>query len=278
MNYRHIYHAGNFADLIKHAVLLDLLAEFRRGPPFTVIDTHAGAGLYDLAAPEALRTGEAEAGIDRLLAAADPPASLSALSAKVLAVQAGRGRVYPGSPLLAAGALRPGDRLLACEARADDGAALRRWLADTPAAEVLSGDGWLALPARAKTAKGPLLVLIDPPFERPDDHERAARAAAQTLRARPGAVVALWTPIKDLATFDAFLSAVEDAVKGAPLLVVEVRLRSLADPLRLNGCAMLVVNPPRALQARAAAAGAWIGAHLGQAGALARAWRPGDDT
>ncbi|HEX7761878.1 MAG TPA: 23S rRNA (adenine(2030)-N(6))-methyltransferase RlmJ, partial [Caulobacteraceae bacterium] len=126
MNYRHAFHAGNFADLLKHAIVLDLMGRLTAAAgPLTVVDTHAGAGGYDLAGELARKTGEGQAGIVRLMADAGAPAVFAPLKAAVRGVN-GKGqsvRYYPGSPLLIAPALRPGDRYLACEIRSDDGAA-----------------------------------------------------------------------------------------------------------------------------------------------------------
>jgi len=270
MNYRHIYHAGNFADLLKHAVLTELLGGLVRAPaPLTVIDTHAGAGLYDLQDPAAVRTGEGEAGVGRLMADASAPGAFDSLKAAVRRANGAGVRYYPGSPLLIAEALRTRDRYIACELRPDDNAALKRALPRELGAQVLLEDGWAAAAARAPRAPAPLLVLIDPPFERADDHAAAVSATRAILGRNPAAVVAVWTPIKDLASFDAFLSDMEEATHGRRLLVAEARLRSLSDPMTLNGCAMLVVNPLPSLEARASEAARWIVRALGASGAAA---------
>jgi len=246
VNYRHAFHAGNFADLMKHAILLQILGAMTDGgPPLTVIDTHAGAGLYDLASDGARRTRESDAGIGALLAAASPPPVFKTLLDAVQRLNSGRsGRLYPGSPVLIAGALRPGDRLIACEARADDAATLRAALQGYAAAEVLKADGWEAGLQRALAGRGARLVLIDPPFERADEAASIVAAVRRLLASLPRATIAIWTPIKDLASFDALLGQVEDAAPRAPVLVAQVRLRPLTDPMRLNGCALLVINPP----------------------------------
>ena len=278
MNYRHAFHAGNFADLAKHAVLTGLLRALTARPaPLTVIDTHAGAGLYDLAAEASRRTGEGEAGVARLMADAAAPAAFNDLEAAVRRVNpqgegaaGGKARWYPGSPLLIAAALRPRDQLIACELRPDDAAALKRALPRELGALVHRGDGWDHAAKAAPAAPAALLVLIDPPFEAGDDYAQAVRLTKRLLQVNRGAVVAIWTPLKDLATFDAFLGELEDASRGAPILVAEVRLRPLTDPMRLNGCAMLVVNPPPTLDDHARAAVEWIARTLGEPGALGR--------
>ena len=276
MNYRHAFHAGNFADLVKHAILTRLLRDLAAGPaPLTVIDTHAGAGIYDLQADASRRTGEAGAGIARLLAAADAPAAFDDLAAAVGRVNApGEGRYYPGSPVLVAGLLRPRDRYIACELRPDDHAALKSVLPRELGALVHLGDGWAHAARIAPGAPAALLLLIDPPFERGDDYAQALDLLAKTLEVNARATVAVWVPIKDLATFDAFLGEVEDAAAAtaapAGVLAAEVRLRPLSDPMKLNGCAMVVVNPPAGLAAFAAPVVDWLAANLGEAGAVGR--------
>lgn len=271
MNYRHIYHAGNFADLLKHAVLTALLETMTKGgAPLTVIDTHAGAGVYDLGSDAALKTREAAAGIGRLMADEHAPAAFDALKAAVRRMNDGPVLYYPGSPELIAQALRGRDRLIACETRRDDFEMLSHTLRG-PGALAVREDGWDV--ARRRTPKGPaaVLVLIDPPYEASDDPDRAAAAVHAVLARNAGAVIAVWAPIKDLAGFDALVGALEESAGDRRLLLIETRLRPPNDPLRMNGCAMIVINPPAGLEAPAAAAAAWIAAALGEDGGLARA-------
>ena len=269
MNYRHAFHAGNFADLIKHAVLTALMAELTAaGAPLTVIDTHAGAGVYDLAGEAARRTGEGAAGIGVLLADEAAPAAFDALKAAVRRLGPNR---YPGSPELITALSRPGDTLIACEARADDFAALARVLKRRVSVIALHEDGWRAAERRLPAPPARALVLIDPPYELADDAARAARAVRR-LQARNGAaIIAVWAPIKDLASYDAMLGDLEAAAGARPVLAAEVRLRPLDDPTRLNGCAMIVIGAPPAIKGPATKAAAWIAAHLGEENALGRA-------
>ncbi len=272
MNYRHAFHAGNFADLLKHAILVAALARLvTKGAPITVIDTHAGAGLYELDGPAAKASGEAAAGIGRLMAEANPPAPLAALKAAVARLNPGGGhRLYPGSPRLVADVLRPADRLVACELREDDAGHLRRALTGAKA-EVLVQDGYAVVAQRAAPGQN-LLVLIDPPFERADDYARAAQAVQAVLARDPAAVIIIWLPLKDLETFDGFLRRLE-AGGAPPALVIEARLRSLDDPMRMNGCALVVINPPSGLEADATSASDWIVVACGDTGGQARVWR-----
>jgi 23S rRNA (adenine2030-N6)-methyltransferase len=272
MNYRHAFHAGNFADLLKHAILTRSLAALTVDrAPLTVIDTHAGAGLYDLAGDAGRATGEGQAGIGRLMAATDAPSVFDPLRAAVKrANPPGLVRFYPGSPLLLAETLRPRDQLLACELRPDDHAALKAVLPRQVDAEVLAADGWTTAVQRAPPAPARLLVLIDPPYERGDDHRQAASLTSALLARNPEAVIVIWSPIKDLASFDAFLETLEDAVGAHPLLLAQTRLRALTDPMLLNGCAVAVVNPPTGLQGECDQATSWIATVLGEADAVGR--------
>jgi 23S rRNA (adenine2030-N6)-methyltransferase len=278
MNYRHAFHAGNFADLAKHAILTRLLRDLTTRPvPLTVIDTHAGAGLYDLADQQSRRTGEGEAGVGRLMADSAAPEAFDDLKAAVRRVNGrGEGRYYPGSPVLIAAALRPRDRYVACELRMEDASALKQVLPRQLGAVVHKGDGWAHAARVAPAAQAGLLALIDPPFERGDDYEQAVRLTRRLLSANRDAVIAIWTPIKDLATFDAFLGDLEDALRSAQILAAEVRLRPLDDPLRLNGCALVVANPPPGLEDHARAVVSWIAGTLGEPGALGRVTRFGE--
>ena len=263
MNYRHSFHAGNFADLFKHAALLRALGASAADPtPLMVVDTHAGAGRYRLTADQ-LDRGEAAA-VRRLLADPDAPAVFEPLKRAVTLQR--EGVLYPGSPLLAAMRLRADDRLLACELRPDDGAELAAVLRPyAPRAEVRLTDGYEALAPALRAWRGRALVLIDPPFERGDDYVRAVDACAAALEAQPTAAILIWTPFKDLETFDALLRDLEARIR-APALAAELRLRPPLDPLRLNGCGLLAVNPPAALEAALQEAGGWIAGALGEPG------------
>lgn len=274
MNYRHAFHAGNFADLVKHATLTLLLdALTADAAPLTVVDTHAGAGGYDLDGELARRTGEAAQGIFRLMAAADAPEAFDRLKDAVRAGNpAGGVRFYPGSPSLVAAALRKGDRYVACELRDDDAALLGQTLAPFPGAKAVQTDGY-ATAEREAGKGGRLFVLIDPPFERGDDYARIAATLASVLLLDPDACVAVWLPLKDLETFDAFLRSVEPAC--GDLLVAEARLKPLTDPMKMNGCAMVVANPPQGIDKPLAEVCAWVVERLGESGGRAAVWRTG---
>lgn len=270
MNYRHSFHAGNFADLVKHALLLWLLQTRQAGGPATVIDTHAGAGLYDLTGGPA-RSREAEAGVARLMATGGRPPLIEALARAVQALNPdGGARFYPGSPLLVAERLRAEDRYIGFELNAPVLALLEEALERFALAEARSGDGYEAGLKALGTADRPLM-LIDPPFERPDDYVRAADTGAAAATA--GAAAAIWTPLKDMETFDGFLRRLGSA--GAKdMVVAEARLRPLANPMKMNGCALVVLNPPAGTDAAAQEVCGWVVETLGEPGGRAQVWRP----
>lgn len=264
MNYRHAFHAGNFADLVKHAALLQLLAQLTDGEPLSVVDTHAGRGLYDLHGSEAKASGEAAAGIVRLMEAKDAPAAFAPLTAAVRRLNGGgQVRRYPGSPWLIAETIRAGDNYLACELRPEEHAALRQALKDRPNVRTECADGYDT--AARRTPAGRALVLIDPPFERADDYDRIVDTAAEVRRRNPAAALLVWLPLKDLATFDAFLGEFEDEV-GAATLVAETRMRPLTDPMKMNGCALLLVGAPQGFAEPLEPSCRWTAETLGAGG------------
>ncbi|HTK35710.1 MAG TPA: 23S rRNA (adenine(2030)-N(6))-methyltransferase RlmJ [Caulobacteraceae bacterium] len=272
MNYRHHFHAGNFADLLKHGLVLQLLERLMAdSSPLAVLDVHAGAGVYDIEGEAARRSGEAAKGVVRLMQAADTPPAFGPLKQAIRRLNPKGGeRFYPGSPALFAERLRPGDRYLGCELRPDDHAALEQSLRGRPGARALQRDGYEVLAEEA--GRGPRrLVLVDPPFERGDDYARTAEGVGRA-DGRPGDAFVIWTPLKDLETFDAFLGGLLDA--GAENgLVVEARLKPLDDPLRMNGCALVILADPgvaTSMFAPARAIADWIVTRLGDAGGEAR--------
>jgi 23S rRNA (adenine2030-N6)-methyltransferase len=256
MNYRHAYHAGNFADVMKHVVLsLTLVHMAKKAAPFRVIDTHAGIGIYDLAGEEAGKTGEWRGGIGRLLGAeAVPlPAAAAALMKPYLdAVGAlnpdGVPHRYPGSPCLALALMRDDDRLVANELHPADAATLRRTLARDRRAKVLELDGWLALKAQLPPKERRGVVLVDPPFEEPGEMDRIVTGLGNARRRFGGGVYLLWYPIKDPRPVARFHEA---TARIAPpgSLVIELLIRAPVDADRLNGCGLVVLNPPFTLEA-----------------------------
>ena len=244
MNYRHAYHAGNFADCMKHALLVWLLEAMRRkDKPFLALDTHAGIGRYDLAGEEALKTGEWRQGAARLLD--DTPKPLEPFVA--LAQRLG---LYPGSPALIQAMLRPLDRLVCCELHPVDYAALRRIMGRDKRIAVHYRDGYEALGAFLPPPERRALVLIDPPYEDTDEFA-ALLAGLKTAAAKfPSAVVAAWYPIKHRAPVRAFHDALR-TTGPCDIVAAEFLLREPLDPTRLNGCGLLVMNPPFRFEAEA---------------------------
>lgn len=242
MNYRHAYHAGNFADCMKHALLVSLLGSYLHKPaPFMMLDTHAGTGRYDLEGTEAEKTGEWHSGIGRLAHEAPDSPLAPWLD---LVRQAGGPRYYPGSPLLASLMLRPQDRLICCEKHPQDKRDLYRLFARTPNTTVHERDAYEALRALLppKDIKRGL-ILMDPPFEEAGEFERLAQAL-QTIRARfATAVVAIWYPIKHRTPVRAFQTAIADS-GVRDVLTAELLMRPPHDPDQLNGSGLLVVRPP----------------------------------
>ena len=235
-----------------------------------VVDTHAGRGLYDVGAAEAARSGEAEAGIGRLAAASSIPPGLSALRKAMAALNSdGSSKLYPGSPELIAGRLRPGDSYLACELRPDEHSALEQNMQGRPGVKTLCADGF-KIAASLAPAAGRTLVLIDPPFERADDYRRIAETLRAAGRA-PATCFVIWLPLKDLETLDSFLRLVEEANLGS-VLVAEARMRPLTDPMKMNGCALVFVRPDAAIEAPLERVINWVVRELGEGG-VARLWR-----
>ncbi|HTT47385.1 MAG TPA: 23S rRNA (adenine(2030)-N(6))-methyltransferase RlmJ [Pseudolabrys sp.] len=252
MNYRHAFHAGNFADVFKHAVLCRILNYLRAKPaPFRVIDTHAGAGLYDLASVEASRGREWQTGIGRLMAVelAPPVAALLAPYLEVVGALNERGRLktYPGSPALVRAWLRAQDRLIACEIEPQAAAALRQNLRGDVRIKTLDIDGWTALGAYVPPKERRGLVLVDPPFEDEGDFRRLVQGLAAAHRKWATGIYALWYPIKGTAERDVLAKSLRR--QGiAKILRSELIVAPLSDPDRLNGCGMILVNPPWTLE------------------------------
>jgi 23S rRNA (adenine2030-N6)-methyltransferase len=253
MNYRHAFHAGNFADVVKHAVLARILLHLGRKPaPFRVIDTHAGAGRYDLNGPEASRTGEWRDGIGRLAAATLAP-EVAALLAPYRDVVArcnppGALGVYPGSPLIARALLRPQDRLIACELEPLAAAALARNLAGDARCKAIAIDGFTALKAYVPPKERRGVVLLDPSFENADDFMRLAQALVSAQRKWAGGIYLMWYPIKERAASEALAKRLT-AARLPKLLRAEIEVAAGREPERLAACGLIVLNPPWTLAA-----------------------------
>jgi 23S rRNA (adenine2030-N6)-methyltransferase len=248
MNYRHAFHAGNFADVFKHIIIVRILAHLReKAAPFRVIDTHAGEGLYDLAGEEANRTGEWRDGIGRLADAA-LPADAAELIAPYLAAlrafnRANELRYYPGSPLLVRHLLRPQDRLIACELEPRAATALSRHLGRAATAKAMRIDGWVALRAYVPAKERRGLVIVDPSFEQPDDLTRLADGGAVAHRKWPTGIYLMWYPVKGRDDPARFIRTLRRA-GIEKCLRVEFAVALPQPAGGLNACGVVVVNPP----------------------------------
>ncbi len=252
MNYRHAFHAGNFADVMKHALLARILTHLNAKPtPWRFIDLHGGAGLYDLSGEEARRTGEWQGGIGLMDAAflEEVEALLAPFRAAIAAARAAHGSLaYPGSPLIALARARAQDVVLANEIRPEIASDLRAALGRDRRAKVLTLDAAVALRANIPPPERRGLVLIDPPFERADEFAHLARELVAAHAKWPGGIYAVWHPVKEAALVEAFHAALE-AAGLARMLRLELILHREAQGL--GGSGLLVVNPPWRLKEEA---------------------------
>jgi 23S rRNA (adenine2030-N6)-methyltransferase len=252
MNYRHAFHAGNFADVVKHATLVRILVHLRAKPaPFRVIDTHAGAGRYDLESPEANRAGEWREGIARLFEAALSLRVKELLAPYIDAVAALNPprtlTAYPGSPLLVRAFLRADDRLIACELEPKAAAELARNLGSDRRCKAIVIDGWTAVNAYVPPKERRGVVIIDPPFEQPADFERLGDALAAAQRKWANGIYLLWYPLKDRRGVDALAHRLRRS--GIPkMLRAEISLPKARNVARLSACGLVIVNPPWTLE------------------------------
>ncbi len=274
MNYRHAFHAGNFADVMKHAVLARILVYLtQKDAPFRFIDTHAGAGRYDLRSAEARRSPEWRDGIARVLKAS-PPAPIARLIEPYIRTvgphdASGMPSSYPGSPAIAQALLRPKDRIALCEAHPEEREKLVAALGRDPRLSIVGTDGYVALNAYCPPKERRGLVLIDPPFESPDEFKHVEEALARAIRKWPTGVYVAWRPIRETKADARFLNAV--AALGAPnILRIELDVgpgdagAQGQEPLAQAG--LLIVNPPHTLFAEARALTPWLAALLARRG------------
>jgi len=284
MNYRHAFHAGNFADVVKHTVLTRILVHLLGKPAaFRVIDTHAGAGVYDLAGEEAGRSGEWRAGIGRLLAAPITPAVqallkpyldvVASLNSALAAPHAGSQgddsdekerfasaspgsepalTTYPGSPALARAFLRPQDRLIACELEPKAHALLAHNLARDRRIKTVAIDGWTALNAYVPPSERRGIIVVDPPFEQPQDFTRLAHGLETAYRKWASGIYLLWYPIKGRQEPDALARRLRRS-SIARILRAELAVAATLAQGPLGGCGLIVVNPPWTLENELAA-------------------------
>ncbi|WP_029029301.1 23S rRNA (adenine(2030)-N(6))-methyltransferase RlmJ [Salinarimonas rosea] len=268
MNYRHAFHAGGFSDVMKHAVLARLLAYLgRKETPYRYIDTHAGIGLYDLAAEAARRTGEADAGIGLMGAPFAPEVEevLAPYRAALAAVRARHGEsAYPGSPALAREMLRRQDRGVLVELHPTDHATLSARYNTVANLKTLALDGWTALGGLIPPKEKRGLVLVDPAFEAPGELDRLARTLVAAQSKWPTGVYAGWYPIKDPREVDRAAARLDALPR--PALRLELHVDDASRVERLNGCGLFVINPPFTLEAEAGVLLPALAERLGRAG------------
>jgi len=254
MNYRHAFHAGNFADVVKHALLARIIAYLKKKEAaFRVIDTHSGAGMTDLHGDEARRGGEWHDGIGRVWQHAFKP-NVSALLEPYLSAVAAYNQAdaitrYPGSPLLIRQWLRPQDRLIACELEPGAARALARNMHDDARIKTIAIDGWTALNAYIPPKEKRGLVLIDPPYEQDNELRRAADALRAAHRKWSGGTIALWYPVKDPREIARFTRQLTELQLAKSL---QIQLSRIAvSGTKLRGTGLVVVNAPWTLQEEA---------------------------
>jgi 23S rRNA (adenine2030-N6)-methyltransferase len=243
MKYRHQFHAGNFADVHKHVILLEVLrALTRKDKGLLFVDTHAGRGEYDLHPGDSAHPAEWQSGAAKILAATPRHAALVHYRNEIAGGQHGGSLRYSGSPLLAARTLRAHDRIVLFETQREEAAHLREGLPPGVRARVEGTDGFAGLRALMPPPERRGCLLIDPPYEEREDLARVLAAVADTLLRFKSAVMLLWLPIKLKADFDAWLSQLE--ATAAPLLTSLLWMHPCDSRAALNGSAVVVVNPP----------------------------------
>lgn len=268
MNYRHAYHAGNFADVVKHVILARVLTYMKLKPqPFRVIDTHAGSGRYDLTGLEAGKTGEWQDGIARVLDG-EAPAGIQELLAPYLDAVAsvnigGAMTFYPGSPVIARHLMRPGDQLVANELHPEDFALLKAELRRLPDSRVMNLDAYVAVKALLPPPERRGVILIDPPFEQTNEFQQLTDAIAKGLQRFANGVFIIWYPVKDQAAANRF---VRDVTALGCRKMLDVRM-AISEPfagLGLTETGVLLLNPPYALKAELEQLVPYLASRLGE--------------
>jgi len=261
MNYRHIYHAGNFADVFKHIVLVMVLDHLRqKDKPFFVLDTHAGIGLYDLESEEAQKTGEAQAGIGMVYERTDAPPEAKQY-VDIVRHANGKGRkaprFYPGSPAIVKSMLRRNDRFTAGELHPDDFKTLKKSLGADMRIRIEKTDGYGLLKSQLPPPERRGLVLVDPPFEATDEFDRMLKGLREAYKRWPTGIYILWYPVKDTAPVADFHRVLSG--EGIPkIIAAEFSLSPQGFTEKLNGCGMIIVNPPWMLREHLEAIGPWL--------------------
>lgn len=250
MNYRHGYHAGSFTDVFKHILLTALIESYKqKNAPFCYIDTHAGAGVYDLSATFASKTKEYETGIEKIIQSPSPPPLVKLflnvihqINNKLAHANYTSLRFYPGSPLLARQLLRPQDRLIACDLHPEEYQSLKNTLGGDKQCAIHHADGFQALKAFLPPKERRGIILIDPPYENIDEFSLIVRSLQPAIRRFETGVYVIWYPIKDQAAVKSFYRYLTNLIQK-PILKAELTIYPDL-PNHLNGSGVTIINPP----------------------------------
>ncbi len=269
MNYRHGYHAGSFTDIFKHAILVSLIKSLlQKNTAICYLDTHAGAGYYDLFAETAQKSLEFESGIAKIFHENNVPtlihqylSCVQKMNARFSGSKLSSLRYYPGSPSIMRYFLRPQDRMILTELHPQEYQLLRREFAGTKQASVHLLDGYQGLKAFLPPKERRGLILIDPPYERPNELADLALALPMALKRFATGVYAIWYPIKDRVTIDHFHRSLKETIQK-PILIAELSIYPENSPLHLNGSGMAIINPPWQLDEHILEYLPWMWQHL----------------
>jgi 23S rRNA (adenine2030-N6)-methyltransferase len=252
MNYRHSYHAGNFADVFKHSILVLLIeALLQKDKPFCYVDTHAGIGCYDLQAEESQKTQEYLSGIAKVLAAENYPPELETY------INICSGNYYPGSPYIVRQMLRPQDRMILMELHKDDAEILKQNFHGDKQIAIHNIDGYLGLKAFLPPKENRGLVLIDPSYEEKDEFDKILNGLKIALKHWRNGIYAIWYPIKDPIAVENFLAQLE-AICDKPIYSVSIRRGETMFSPGLNSCGMAIINPPWQLEEKLEKIISWL--------------------
>jgi len=247
MNYRHAYHAGNFADVFKHIILARIISYLqRKDKAFRIYDTHSGPGFYNLSSEEAEKTGEWVEGLQKVQNAYVPQVLEPILKDWKEAVEAATEGFYPGSPRIARYLMRKQDRLSLYELHPEDFGALNTLFKGDYQTRVLNLDGWLAAGAHIPPKESRGMMLVDPPFEDGQDFDRMIDVLTKARKRWSGGTIALWYPVKRRSHTDEWLQTLKE-LEFPNLLNAELYIRDPRSPSSLNGCGMVIANPPYTL-------------------------------
>jgi 23S rRNA (adenine2030-N6)-methyltransferase len=260
MNYRHTYHAGNFADVFKHLVIIALAqALLRKDKGFCYLDTHAGAGIYDLLSQHPQKSKEYENGFAKILAAPNPP-DIVKLYLKIIAKLNTEDKplhFYPGSPYFVKHFLRPQDRSVLTELHAEEFELLKKSFPNFKKIGIHHLDGYQALKAFLPPQEKRGFVLIDPPYEKPDELMQLVTTLDQACKRWETGIFAVWYPIKEMRAIERFHSALHERI-DRPILALELSVYAHTLTTHLNGCGMVIINPPYQLDSEIKAFLPWL--------------------